>query len=65
MFLNKPPELPHILRPLVTAFETTRPSTFGAEPAPTERPIPYLQYWGIVQSWPASSITRFLITWSC
>ena len=42
-FLIKPPELPQTFRPLVTASLTVNPSIFGAEPAPIERPIPYLQ----------------------
>ena len=60
-FLIRPPELPHTFRPLVTASLTDSPSILGAEPAPMDNPIPYLQYVGKFQSWPASSITRLRI----
>ena len=43
--------------PLVTASLIVNPSTLGADPAPIERPIPYLQYEGKFQSCPASLIT--------
>ena len=39
---RRPPELPQRFNPLVISPSIVAPLTMGAEPAPIERPIPYL-----------------------